>query len=146
MRIYFDNCCLQRPLDDQSQPRVEAETEVIIAILSLCENGDLTLVSSDILQIEINENSDLERKETSLGILSIAREIVATDAQLQLRAQEFEKLGIKPFDALHLASAEAARVDYFCTCDDKLLRKAKAESDLKVKIVSPIELFEEVSK
>ncbi len=69
MRIYFDNCSLQRPLDDQTQPRIESETEAIIAILSFCETGILTLVSSEILLTEINENSDLERKETTLGIL-----------------------------------------------------------------------------
>ena len=41
-----------------------------------------------------------------------------------------------------LASAEEAEADYFCTCDDKFLRKAKAISDLKVKAVSPLELIE----
>ena len=27
MRIYLDTCCLQRPLDDQTQPRIRVETE-----------------------------------------------------------------------------------------------------------------------
>jgi predicted nucleic acid-binding protein len=146
MRIYFDNCCLQRPLDDQTQPRIEAETKAIIAILSFCEHGRLTLVSSEILELEINEDSDLERRKTSLGIIDAANEMIFIDTQIENRAEEFEKSGIKPFDALHLASAEIARTDYFCTCDDKLLKKAKAQNDLKIKVVSPIELFEEVSK
>ncbi len=95
---------------------------------------------------EINENSDLERKETTLGILSIARENVVADAVIEKRAQEFEKFGIKPMDSLHLASAEAGQAEYFCTCDDKLLKKAKAQSNLRVKVISPIELFEEILK
>lgn len=146
MRIYFDNCSLQRPLDDQTKPRIESETEAIIAILSFCETGILTLVSSEILLTEINENSDFERKETTLGILSIARENVVADAVIEKRAQEFEKFGIKPMDSLHLASAEAGQAEYFCTCDDKLLKKAKAQSNLRVKVISPIELFEEILK
>jgi predicted nucleic acid-binding protein len=146
MRIYFDNCSLQRPLDDQSQPRVEAETEAIIEILRLCERGDLTLISSDILELEIDEISDSERRKTSLKILSVAREIVVADTQIERRAQEFEKFGVKAFDALHLASAEAGRADYFCTCDDKFFKKAKTLGDLKLKIVSPLELFEEILK
>ncbi len=72
MRIYFDNCSLQRPLDDQSQPRIEWETEAIIRILSYCETGNLTLVSSEVLLAEINDTSDLERRETTLGISAVA--------------------------------------------------------------------------
>lgn len=49
-------------------------------------------------------------------------------------------------DALHLALAEAAGEDYFCTCDDKFLKKAKAMTDLKTKAVSPIELGEVIEQ
>jgi predicted nucleic acid-binding protein len=45
-----------------------------------------------------------------------------------------------------LASAEEAKVDYFCTCDDKFLKRAKAVQTLKTKVVSPIELIEEIEK
>ncbi len=146
MKIYLDNCSLQRPLDDQTQVRIVAETAAIIIILSLCENGFLTLVSSDVLETEANEISDAERRKNSLGILRTAREKITTDAQIEQRAEMFEKSGIKSFDALHLASAEAAQVKYFCTCDDKFLKKAKAQSDLQIKAVSPIELLEEILK
>ena len=47
-------------------------------------------------------------------------------------------------DALHLALAEAAGVDYFCTCDDRLLRRIRQIQGLKVKAVSPIQLIEEL--
>jgi len=52
--------------------------------------------------------------------------------------------GLKPLDALHLAFASASEVDYFCTCDDKFLRKAKSLEGLKIKVVSPTELVMEV--
>jgi predicted nucleic acid-binding protein len=35
------------------------------------------------------------------------------------------KRGIKPMDAVHVALAEAAGVDFFCSCDDGLVRKLK---------------------
>jgi hypothetical protein len=47
-------------------------------------------------------------------------------------------------DALHLALAEEGQVDYFCTCDDRFLKKAQALTGLKVKVVSPIILIEEI--
>lgn len=146
MKIYLDNCSLQRPLDDQSQARIERETEAVIIILSFCEAGTLMLVSSEVLQIEIGENLDLERKEMVLETLRIAGEIVLVNPIIEKRAQELEKYGIKAFDALHLASAEAGKADYFCTCDDKLLKKTKMLNDLQVKAVSPIELLEEIWK
>jgi predicted nucleic acid-binding protein len=52
--------------------------------------------------------------------------------------------GFKPLDALHLAFASASKVDYFCTCDDKFLRKAKSLEGLKIKVVSPTDLVMEV--
>jgi hypothetical protein len=45
---------------------------------------------------------------------------------------------------LHLACAEAAEADYFCTCDDKFLKKAKALTDNKTTAVSPLELIEAI--
>ena len=144
MKVYLDNCSLQRPLDDQTQLRIEHETNAIIEILLLCESGNATLVSSETLQVEINEIQDMKRKTACLGILEVAKENVVTDLSIERRALGFEKTGIKQFDALHLASAEAGGVDFFCTCDDDFLKKAKELGDLKVKAVSPIELLEEI--
>ncbi len=62
------------------------------------------------------------------------------------RASQFLQHGIKPLDALHLALAEAGGADYFCTCDDPLRRQAKRFADLAVKVVSPIELTQEIEK
>lgn len=142
MKIYLDNCSLQRPLDDRTQIRVEQEAEAVIEILSLCESGKVTLISSEILQFEIRNNSDSERRETTFGILKIARENITVNEEIENRAQEFENDGIKPIDALHLACAEIEKIDYFCTCDDKFLKKARTLTDLDLKVVSPIELKE----
>ena len=54
--------------------------------------------------------------------------------------------GLKPLDALHLALAETGKVDYFCTCDDKLLRNAKRVEDLMVKVINPVDLIQEIEK
>ena len=48
--------------------------------------------------------------------------------------------GLKPLDALHLAFTSASKADYFCTCDDKLLKKAKGFEGIDTKMVSPTEL------
>lgn len=55
-------------------------------------------------------------------------------------------MGIKPRDALHLASAVEATADYFCTCDDRFLKRAKTADTLQPKVVFPLELIAEVTK
>jgi len=62
------------------------------------------------------------------------------------RARVLDIWGIKPLDALHLACAESAQVDYLCTCDDQFLRRAKEVADIRVRVVSPLELIEEIER
>lgn len=54
---------------------------------------------------------------------------VELNNQITQRGKELEKLGFKGADALHLACGEAEQVDYFCPCDEKLLRRAKILSE-----------------
>jgi len=53
---------------------------------------------------------------------------------------------MKPLDALHLASAVEGGAAYFCTCDDKLLRRAKAADTGVTRPLSPLELIEEIER
>ncbi|HSK78257.1 MAG TPA: PIN domain-containing protein [Thermoanaerobaculia bacterium] len=53
--------------------------------------------------------------------------------------------GIKPLDALHLATAEKAEADLFCTCDDRFLKRARAVGAPLPRIVSPLELIAELT-
>ena len=54
-------------------------------------------------------------------------------------------MGVKSFDALHVACAEAGKADVFLTTDDKLLKKLRQNSGkIKVKTANPLEWIEEV--
>ncbi len=144
MKIYLDNCCLQRPLDDKSQSRIQLESEAILAVLTLCEQQNISLVSSDILEFELGKNPHPQRKAYVTEILAKADIFVEIDLKITQRANLLESLGFKGADALHLACAEAEQVDYFCSCDDKLLKRARALNILLVRVVSPLELAEEI--
>jgi predicted nucleic acid-binding protein len=144
MRIYLDCCSLQRPFDDKSHPRIAVEAEAVLVILSLCESKHLKLISSDALLFEIGRIPDQDRKEDALAILKIAKEAVELSKEIEILARRLEASGLKPLDALHLAFASASKVDYFCTCDDKFLKKAKSFNGLNTKVVSPTELVMEL--
>lgn len=146
MRIYFDTCSLNRPLDDRSQLRVNMEAEAVLGVLSLCEAGAHVVVSSEALHLENERNPQPQRKTFVGAILEQATDVIMVDDAARQRARNLEKDGFKAFDALHLACAEGGKVDRFCTCDDRLLRNARRRPDLAVKVVSPLELAEEMSE
>ena len=83
-----------------------------MAILALCSSEDIELLSSDALTFEIERNPNLTRQEYALEVLAKATSYVILEPDVEKRAKEFGRLGLKPLDALHLASAEAGQADY----------------------------------
>ena len=55
------------------------------------------------------------------------------------------RLGMKR-STLHSAFASRAKAEYFCTCDDRLLKKSKRLKTLATKVVSPLELIAEIAQ
>ncbi len=144
MRVYLDTCSLERPWDIKSHARIHLEAEAVLAVLTECSEGQITLVASEVLQFEIERIQDPLRSTHAYEALSKATSYIdATEAVLE-RAGNLRDLGISPLDALHLASAIEAGADFFCTCDDKLLRKAKSMMIEGTKVVSPLELIVEL--
>ena len=146
MKIYLDMCSIQRPLDTKTQPRIAVEAEAILGVLTLCEAAQVELISSDALLFELARNPHPVRKEYAVKVLAKAVVFVPTDNDIEERARAFQAEGIKPLDALHLASAVIAKADYFCTCDDRFLRRAKTADTAQTKVVSPLELITEVTQ
>ena len=93
MRVYLDACCLQRPLDDRSQPRVNLEAEAVLTILGLVENGDLEMVSSDALEFEVDRTPDAERRGAAKDILRLASEAIRLDDRIETDAAAFVESG-----------------------------------------------------
>jgi predicted nucleic acid-binding protein len=142
MRLYLDMCSLQRPLDSKTQTRIAVEAEAILSIIAMIECGQLELVSSQALTFEAEQITLPIRKSYVSEILSKATLFIPTQ-QIEKEARVFVSEGIKPLDALHLASAVVAKADYFCTCDDRFLKRAKKSDTGSTKAVSPLELIME---
>jgi len=140
----MDCCSLQRPFDHKGDMRVAVESEAILNVLSLCESGHIELVSSDVLVLETEKTPDAYRRNEIRHVLTLAKETIPLTDEIKYYSKKLVATGVKPFDALHLASAIAAEVDVFCTCDDRFLRKAKALNESRTKVVSPLELIMEV--
>lgn len=124
--------------------RIRLEAEAVLSVLELCKAGELDLISSEALELEIANNPLEIRRNYAESVLTSAKSRITVIPSIELRAREFVKLGVKPLDALHLASAEAAQADYFCTCDDRFLKRTKTISNLKTVVTTPLELIEEI--
>jgi predicted nucleic acid-binding protein len=148
MRVYLDMCSLQRPLDTKTQVRITVEAEAILGIITLWEAGEIELISSPALMFEAEQIALPARKAYVLETLLQASLFIQTSESVSVeeQAQEFVRFGIKPMDALHLALSVKAQADYFCTCDDRFLRRAKQADTSSTKVVSPLELITELAK
>jgi len=148
MKIYLDVCCLNRPYDDQAQDRIHLESEAVVSILRHIEQGEWIWVSSGIVNYEVSRTADQERLQRLRSMTRYASEFVPVDPNVRDRATEIqESLGIKSYDALHIACAEEAGADVFLSTDDKLIRAAKRQqASIKVEIENPLAWLQGIVK
>lgn len=146
MRIYLDLCTIQRPFDDPSQRRIRDETEALYRILERVREGALELVGSFALDFESSASSDPVKRGYTSAVLDLANERLQPSAVAQRRADLYKAEGLQGWDAMHLAVAVEARVDFLCTCDDRFLRRARTADTGLTRAVSMLELIEEVDE
>jgi predicted nucleic acid-binding protein len=137
VKVYLDNCCFNRPYDDQSQLRVELETKAKLRIQRLVIEKKLTLVSSVILRFENNDNPYLVRKNAIKDFLQNAAEYVDESEEVKRVAHEIMAKRIKPKDATHLACAIFAKCDFFITTDGRVLK----HQDERIRIINPVDFI-----
>ncbi len=143
MKIYLDTNVYNRPFDDQTQVRIRLETIATFAILQLIKSKELLLVWSFLLTYEnsLNPSEDIKMEIEKLS--SLASENVDSSEDIRKKAKEYELIGIKPRDAIHISCALNSGADYFVTCDDKILRKTD-KLGLNLLILNPIDFIKEV--
>ena len=140
MKIYLDNCCYNRPYDDQTQIRIHLETEAKLYIQDIIKNGGLALVTSYMLEYENGKNRFSHKRQAISDFMSTHESYyvgIERDEEAKKIAKDIMETGVKSIDALHVACAILADSDYFITTDDRLL-KYQTE---KIQIVTPGEFI-----
>lgn len=144
MRIYLDNCCYNRPFDDQLQERIHLESEAILTILKRGQEGVYQIVGSRMLELEMERMNDVVKRHRVQELYKVAVETVSYTEEIKMRSQEImAKSKIRAFDSLHIAAAEAAEADVLLTTDDKL-EKMAMNLELGVKVMNPLKFAWEV--
>ena len=146
-KIYLDNCCLSRPFDDQTQPRIRLETEAIVLIIEHFYAGQWQWISSEVSTFEADQNLDLRQRLQVKFLLNYVHQMISVGTTETSRGKYLESLGFKPFDALHLACAESGNADLLLTTDDQMLRKARSiSSQLRIRVENPLTWLQEVTE
>jgi len=139
-RIYLDNCCFNRPYDDQSQARVRFETQAKLFIQRMVFEREVELVWSYILKYENNRNPFLAKKQAIARWEILSTIFVNMTNEIVEDAERIASTGVKDTDALHVACAIAGKCNYFITVDKRLLHY----KDNRIIICNPIEFFNQV--
>jgi predicted nucleic acid-binding protein len=137
MRVYLDNCCFNRPFDDQTSLVVQFETDAKLRIQELIKEKELELVWSFVLDYE-NEANPFEEVRNKIaeweGLATINCDYCDSIAQ---KARELDLLGLRQMDASHIACAIFTKSDIFITTDKKILNKSVKE----IEVLNPIDFI-----
>lgn len=140
MRVYLDNCCYNRPYDDQSQLRISLESQAKVEVQNEIKGGKIELATSYMGFYENNENPYEIRR---MNIRDFQDRYVTIhvsenmDDKVNEKAREIENTGVKYKDACHVACAILSKCDYFLTTDDRLL---KYQCD-EVSLMNPVDFI-----
>ncbi len=115
LKLYLDNCCFNRPFDDQSQLKIYLETQAKLAIQEKILSGEYSLVWSYILDYEnLHNPHDIVKREINKWQTLSEWSVVESTAVLE-KAHLLRQSNVEVKDALHVACAILAEVDYFIT-------------------------------
>jgi len=123
VRVYLDNCCFNRPFDDQGPTRIRLEAEAKLCIQEHIRGGRLELAWSYILDFENTANPFDERRTIISGWRQYATIDVGETPTILQQAEALVGLGLAAKDALHVSCAIAGEYAYFVTTDDDILKR-----------------------
>lgn len=138
MKVYLDNCCFNRPYDDQSQIRISLETQTKLYVQDLVKKREIELATSYVLWYENSQNPyETKRRAISEFIQKNSIDYIDADKAdiIKTKAEEIMKTGVKMKDAYHVACAIYASCDCFLTTDDRLLKYHADE----IQIINPVD-------
>lgn len=144
MKLYLDNCCFNRPYDDQTLLSIYLETQAKLQIQENIREGKIDLVWSTILDYENSANSDKAIKIEIAGWRNRSKEIIHQNATILEQGRQLSLAhGLGNKDALHISCAIAGNCEYFLTVDKGIIKKRDAIHSIKIRnVIDFIEIWE----
>jgi len=137
--VYLDNCCFNRPYDDQEQQKILLETEAKLKIQQKIIESEIELVWSYMLDFENSENPNEIIRSAISEWKSYSSCVIVESEQLLIKAEEIESHGIGGKDAVHIACAIEGKASLFFTTDNEIITRGKNIKEIK--ILNPVQFF-----
>lgn len=142
--IYLDNCCFNRPFDNQDNIKIKIETEAKLNIQHKIKNDIIELAWSYILDFENYNNPFEERKIEIQKWSNISKYYTIENENILNLMNKLVEIGIKPLDSLHLSCAVELKCNYFITVDRGILNKKTLVKEII--ITNPIDFIYELEE
>ena len=141
-KLYLDNCCFNRPYDDQQQTRIHLESLAKLHIQQSIAKNEFDFVWSFVLEYENSKNPFQLRRETIRKFsYRCVQYVDESNAEIiKVIARPVVETGIRDKDALHVACAIFSSCDYVLTTDDRLLKYVSEQ----IKIINPLQFVSEM--
>ena len=136
LKIYLDNCCYNRPFDEQINELILLETEAKLIIQNNIKKGVYSFIWSFMLSSENDENPSDDKRDIINSWGMLADEYCVASEDILSNAKKYMQIGLKHKDAIHIACAVKHKCDYFITTDKKLMNKNNKINEIK--IVNPM--------
>ena len=144
MKVYLDNCCYNRVLDDRSYAQIYYERNSVMLILELAEKSAIKIIGSEMLIKEMQDNKDSYRRSILQMMYGLCTEEIKVSLSVLSGAEDIRKRSnIKYKDSIHLACAEEAGADVFLTTDRKLINNSN-RIKMYTKVMNPNQWLLEV--
>jgi len=142
LRLYLDNCCFNRPFDDQNQLKIKLETEAKLFIQQGILADKFDLVWSYILEFENNQNRFDDKRSAIQDWKNLAKIHCTENNEILEFAEGLHTLNIRTKDALHIACSVYSKSDYLITVDKQLYNLRLRE----INIINPLTFINELEE
>ena len=88
MKVYLDNCCYNRLLDDRSYSQIYYERNSIMLIFELAEQSAVQIIGSQMLVREMADTQDSYKRTVLQMVYGLCSEEVKITAQILKRSEE----------------------------------------------------------
>lgn len=136
MKIYLDNCCFNRPYDNQDHLSIKLETEAKLCIQEMIKEKKLLLIWSFMLDYENSANPGTSKRDSIYEWHNYSSDYVSFKEDILRLSQKIAALGFGKKDSIHLSCAITGKSEYFITVDNGILYRNNSISDIK--IIDPI--------
>jgi len=110
----------------------------VLDIINNCVAGVWDVFRSDVLDDEIDRITNYVKKQKVLMLYLSATAYIPITDEIVNRAKSIQQMAnIKPFDALHLASAEYGNATILLTTDKKFINQSAA-TNTNVRVANPV--------